>query len=137
MRIDALLQRLKLDWNPQTISAPQVDHELANLNGVQRMVESIRFFALTVEHWVSSDGVLREWLRIMLKIALVIVCPLAIFMPTVTFALWQIALWTAFLVVITKNLLLFPLTALAAITVIGVLVITLRSFVRALTGFGH
>jgi hypothetical protein len=133
MRIDALLQRLKLEWNPQPISAPQVDDDLGNLNGVQRMVESIRFFVLTVEHWVSSEGVLREWLRIMLKIALVVVCPLAIFMPTVTFALWQIALWTAFLAVITQNLILFPLTALAALTLVGVLVITLRSFVRALT----
>jgi hypothetical protein len=70
----------------------------------------------------------------MLKIALVVVCPLAIFMPTVTFALWQIALWTAFLVIITKNLILFPLTALAALTLIGVLVITLRSLGRILVG---
>jgi hypothetical protein len=135
--IDWLKQRLKLQWSPQPISAPQVDHELAHLNGVQRMVESIRFFTLTAEHWICSDGVLREWLRIMFKIALVIICPLAVFMPTVTFALWQMALWTAFLVVITKNLSLFPLTALAALTLVGVLVITLRSLVRALMGFGH
>jgi hypothetical protein len=133
MRIDALLQRLKLGWNPQAISAPKVDDDLGNLNGVQRTVESVRFFALTVEHWISNDGVLREWLRIMLKIALVIVCPLAIFMPTLSFALWQIAVWTAFLVVITQNLVLFPLTALAALTLIGALVITLRSLMRALT----
>jgi hypothetical protein len=48
-------------------------------------------------------------------------------MPTVTFALWQLAAWTAFLVLITKNLILFPLAALVAIALCGVLVIVVRS----------
>jgi hypothetical protein len=122
-----LIQRSKLEWNPQPISKPQSDPEFTNLDGVQRMIESLRFFGLSTEYWISPDGVLREWLRVMCKLGILVLCPLVIFMPTVTFALWQIALWVAFLVMIMKSLVLFPLAALAAIALCGVLVIVVRS----------
>jgi hypothetical protein len=121
------LQRSKLEWNPQRIPPPQVDPDLTHLSGTQRMVESLRFFVLTAEHWISPDGALREWLRVMCKLGLLILCPLVIFMPTVSFALWQLALCVAFLVAIMKNLILFPLAALVAIALCGVLVIIIRS----------
>lgn len=121
------IQRSKLEWNPLPITAPQVDQELAQLSGPQRMIESLRFFILSAEHWISADGVLREWLRVMCKLGILVLCPLVIFMPTVTFALWQVALWVAFLVAITKSLILFPIAALAAITLCGTLVIVVRS----------
>ncbi len=122
-----LLQKLKLEWNPKPISAPQPDENLAHLNGTQRMVESIRFFLLTTEHWISADGILREWLRMMLKLFILVTCPIVIFMPTVAFALWQVALWTTFLLVITKTFILLPIGALVAITLVGILVIVVRS----------
>lgn len=123
------IQRLKLEWNPQPIPKPEVDHTLTDLNGVQRTVESVRFFSLAAEYWISPDGILREWLRVMCKLGLMILCPLVIFMPTVSFALWQLAVWTAFMVVITTNLILFPLAALTAITLMGILVIVVRSII--------
>ena len=122
-----LIQRSKLEWNPLPITAPQVDRGLAQLSGPQRMIESLRFFILSAEHWISADGVLREWLRVMCKLGILVLCPLVIFMPTVTFALWQVALWVAFLVAITKSLILFPIAALAALTLCGTLVIVVRS----------
>jgi len=122
-----LIERSKLEWNPQPVTAPAVDPRLKELSGSQRVIESIRFFALSAEHWISADGILREWLRVMCKLGVLIICPLVIFMPTVTFALWQIALWVAFLVAITNSLILFPLGALAAITLCGTLVIVVRA----------
>jgi hypothetical protein len=127
---DGLLHRM--GWNPQPLLQPELDPGFTHLNGPQRMVEAICSFVLSAEHWISSDGVLREWLRVMLRIGLIILCPVLAFMPTITFALWQLAVWTAFVVVIAKNLVLIPLTALAAITALGVLVIVIRSSVRAL-----
>src|SRR5688572_3185462 len=59
------IQRSKLEWNPQPITAPTVDPELKDLTGPQRVIESLRYFILSAEHWISSDGILREWLRIM------------------------------------------------------------------------
>jgi len=122
-----LIHRSKLEWNPQPINAPRVDQELAHLGGAQRMIESLCYFVLSAEHWISPDGVLREWLRVMCKLGILILCPLLIFMPTVTFALWQVAIWVALLVAITKSLILFPLAALLAITLCGTLVIVVRS----------
>jgi hypothetical protein len=122
-----VVERSKLEWNPQPIPQLQVDPELTNLCGTQRMVEALRYFILSTEYWISPDGVLREWLRVMAKAGILILCPLVIFMPTVTFALWQVALWVAFLVMITKSLIVFPLAALAAIALSGVLVIVVRS----------
>lgn len=124
-----LIERSKLEWNPQPVTSPVVDSHLKDLTGAQRVIESIRFFALSAEYWISADGVLREWLRVMCKLGILIICPLVIFMPTVTFALWQLALWVAFLVAITNSLILFPLGALAAITLCGTLVIVVRSIV--------
>ena len=131
---DWLKQAFKVVWNPQPIPRPVVDPHLAHLNGPQRMVESITFFALACEHWISSDGVLREWLRINSRLGLLILSPMLMFMPTISFGLWQIALWTAFLVLITKNLVLLPLAALATIALLGVLVIVFKASVRALAG---
>jgi len=121
------IQRSKLEWYPQPIPRPAVDQDLKNLSGPQRMVEAIRFFLHSAEYWISSDGVLREWLRIMCKVFILVTCPVLLFMPTVSFALWQIALWVAFLVAIMKSLILFPLAALVAITLCGILVIVVRS----------
>ncbi len=122
-----IIERSKLEWNPQAITAPAVDANLKDLTGPQRVIESIGFIILSMEYWISSDGVLREWLRIMCKLGILIIFPLVIFMPTVTFALWQIALWVALLVAITKSLILFPLAAIAVITLCGTLVIVVRS----------
>lgn len=122
-----LIERSRLEWNPQPITVPKVDPVLTHLTGPQRMIESLRYFILSAEHWISADGVLREWLRIMCKVFVLVTCPIVIFLPTVTFALWQIALWLAFLVAIAQSLILFPLAALLAVTFCGVLAIVVRS----------
>ena len=131
---DWIKRAFKVVWNPQPIPRPTVDPDLSQLNVAQRMVESVRFFVLTCEHWLSSDGMLREWLRVTGRLGLLILSPMLIFTPAITFGLWQLALWTEFLVSISKNLVLVPLVALAAVTLVGLLVIILRSSVRALAG---
>jgi len=131
---DCFRQAFKVVWNPQPLRAPVVDPDLSLLNGPQRMMESISFFILSAEYCVSADGVLREWLRLTSRLGLLIASPVLIFMPTITFGLWQIAMWTDYLVRIFKNLVLVPLAALAAIMLVGLIVITFRSSVRALAG---
>ena len=131
---DCFKQAFKVVWNPQPLPSPSVDPDLSQLNGPQRMMESISFFILSAEYCISADGVLREWLRLTSRLGMLIASPMLIFMPTITFGLWQIAMWTDYLVRIFKNLVLVPLAALAAIMLVGLIVITFRSSVRALAG---
>jgi len=107
------------DWfipriHREPIPAPTIDPDFDQLNPPQRVVESIRFFVLSSEHWLSSDGLLRAWLRATLRIF----CPLLAILPTITFVLWQMALWAGFLVTISKSIVIVPLAVLAAIILI-------------------
>jgi hypothetical protein len=67
-----LLARSKLEWNPKPISPPLVDPELTDLCATQRMIESLRFFVLSTEYWIAPDGLIREWLRVMCKLGLLV-----------------------------------------------------------------
>lgn len=118
--------RIRQHWNPQPVEPPQVDPELPKLNGLQRAAESLRYTILRFEWWVSSNGNLREWLRLNSKISSVLVIPAVLVVPLVTFLLWQAFKWTGWLVGIAGNLVLFPLAILAAVIVISAVIILLR-----------
>ena len=64
-------------------------------------IESIRFFVLHAEYWISPDGMLREWLRLMLKLMLLIASPTLLLLPLLTLVLWQLAVCSAYLVIMT------------------------------------
>jgi hypothetical protein len=122
----SLIERLKAHWNPRPIEPPKVDPELTTLDGLQRVVESFRYTALTLEWWLSANGKLREWLRLNSKIGSVLVIPAVIVVPLISFILWQIAKWTGWLVSIAGNLILFPMAALVAVIVILAVIAVLR-----------
>jgi hypothetical protein len=118
-----------LRWNPQPISRPHVDPALLKLSSLQRAIESIRFFVLHAEYWISPDGLLREWLRLMLKLTLLIASPTLLLLPLLTLLLWQLAVCSAYLVIIATNLILFPLAALLAIAAVGIVVVVIRALI--------
>jgi hypothetical protein len=118
-------QFLQRHWQPTPIEPPIADAEIEKLNGLQRSAEVFRFNLLSLEWWLSPNGRLREWLKLHGKISSILLIPAVLVVPLVTFILWQIATWIAFLVQIAGGLIVLPLAALAAaILITGVVILT-------------
>jgi len=112
-------------WQPKPIKPPIAEPEIENLNGLQRSAEVIRFNLLSLEWWLSPNGRLREWLKLHGKISSILIIPAVLVIPLVTFILWQLATWIAFLVQIAGSLIVLPLAILgAALVMSGVVIIT-------------
>ena len=112
------LAPIKTLWQPQPLEPPRVDPELPELNSLQRSAESLRYSTLKTEYWMSAGGTLREWLRLNCIVAVVLGIPAFIVVPIITFLLSQFTTWTALLVQIAKNLVVFPIIAVVAIGLI-------------------
>ena len=74
---------------------------------------------------MSPNGRLREWLKLHGKISSILLIPAVLVIPLITFILWQLAIWIAFLLQIAGSLIVLPLVILAAALVIaGVVIVT-------------
>jgi hypothetical protein len=51
------------------LELPGIDPELTRLGAIERTAETLRYSALRAEHWLSPTGLLREWLRRILRLA--------------------------------------------------------------------
>jgi len=102
---------LRLRWNPGKLENPEVPEDLELLTPLARGSEVIRYNVLRAKHWISPAGSLREWLRWNLAIGAAMLIPAFIVVPVTTYLLAQFVTWTALLVQIVKNLLIFPILA--------------------------
>ena len=105
-------------WRPEPIPPPSVDPHLEILSGVERSAEVMRYSVLSMEFWLSPKGFLREWLRLNWKLAMVLIIPVALVVPIITFALGQFMNWAALLAATTASIILFPLSALLLVGLI-------------------
>jgi hypothetical protein len=123
--IECLKQLIRRHWKPKPIDPPQPDSEIENLTGPQRSAEVIKYSILSLEFWLSPLGRLREWVRLNGKLSAVLLVPALLVVPLITFIVWQIATWFAFLVQIAGSLIVLPLAILAATVLItGVVILT-------------
>jgi len=122
---------VKALWRPNTLEPPTVDPELTNLTALQRSAESFRYVALKTEYWISAGGTLREWLRLNCYIALILGIPALFVVPAITFLLTQFTTWTALLVQIAKNLIVFPILAILAVALISAVLSVTKSFISS------
>jgi hypothetical protein len=117
-----VLTRLKAfmlrHWHPEPIPPPFVDPDLEKLSGVERSAEVVRYSILSLEFWLSPKGWLREWLRLNWKLGLVLLIPVLLVVPIITFALGQFCIWAALIAATTSSIILFPLSALLVIGLI-------------------
>src|SRR5687768_5090903 len=120
------LSILRQQWKPLEVKKPAVDPELHRLTDVQRSAEVFRYSVLTTEYWLSPKGKLREWLRLNVLVAVVIGFPALFIVPIITYLLGQFVTWTELLMQIGKNLLVFPVTVIAAIAVFTALLCFIR-----------
>src|SRR3984957_21287071 len=96
------------------------------MNALQRVVESWRYNLRNLEFWISPDGNLREWIRHVARLAILIGVPSFIVLPIITFALGQLVGWTRTLTSILEMLIVLPILALVAIPLVFVTWLTLR-----------
>ena len=59
-------------WNPQPITPPEIDPDLGELNPLVRAAEVMSYSARRLEHWLSPNGILREWVRLNFLVAAII-----------------------------------------------------------------
>ena len=85
---------------------------LAQMNGLQRVVECFRYTILSVEHWISPDGHLREWLRRNLLLGAWLIVPALFVMPIIGLILWQLTGW---LNMLSGRFIILPLLILLVI----------------------
>lgn len=93
---------------PQPLSPPHVDPALPLLSGLERAAEVLRYTAQCIEHWLSPHGVLREWFRRNMRLALAVSIPLLVMAPVVTLLFDQLRGWSASALDVATNLARMP-----------------------------
>jgi len=101
------------------IQTPAVNPELEQLGPVERAGEVVRYSIQRAEHWLSPGGMLREWLRFNLKLALFLGIPTVVLTPIITLLLTTAVTWSGILADIARNLVLIPAWLGAALLIIA------------------
>jgi hypothetical protein len=105
---------------------PLVNKNLSKLDGLTRSTESIRYFLLNVEYWISPDGRVREWLRYNVLLFILLVIPAIFVMPAIGLILWQLTGWLSMLQTIGIRLIVLPILFLAALLVIKTVIALIK-----------
>lgn len=82
-------------WNPIPVPPPAIAMNLGELAWPERSSEVICFTLLSVEHWLSRSGFLREWLRVNLWLAVILTLTAVLLVPPLTALLAGAAEWTS------------------------------------------
>ena len=101
---NALRRGMMIIWRPEPLRLPSVPRELPRLGWPERCAESLRFALLGAEHWLSSGGLLREWIRLKLRVAVCLLAAAVLVVPPATFILESTAEWAALLASTARNL---------------------------------
>jgi hypothetical protein len=84
-------------WNPKPVPKPVIPTDLEQLSWPERSAEVVCHALLSVEHWLSGGGWLREWIRLNLWIAVVLIAAALLVIPPVTAVLEGVRDWTGLL----------------------------------------
>tara|TARA_R110002096_G_scaffold288290_1_gene481992 strand:+ start:1421 stop:1948 length:528 start_codon:yes stop_codon:yes gene_type:complete len=135
------LQVLRHLWNPAPVPKPRIDPHLDELSWPERSGEVIGFTVLSLEHWLSQGGVLREWLRLNLWLAVLFTLFAVLFVPPVTALLEGAAEWSALggdiVENITTAILRLPPVVLAIATLLLVVKLLQRQWSKRRQGSRH
>jgi hypothetical protein len=98
------LRVIRWVWNPEPIEPPTVDPELPKMPWPERCAEAIRYAFLRAEHWLSRQGVLREWLRLNLWVGVALLAAALLVVPPVTILLTGAAVWSGLIETTVTNI---------------------------------
>lgn len=99
---------MSVKLQPTAIHPPRVDPMLTRLDHLPRAAEVLRYTVQRMEHWLSPQGLLREWFRRNLRLALAVTLPLLLFAPAMTLLLTHATQWSAQLLDVAGNLAQIP-----------------------------
>lgn len=71
-------------WSPRPLPLPSIDPEFRTMGWLERSAEVTRFSLLCLEYWVSQSGILREWLRLNLWVAMFLFAAAILIIPAAT-----------------------------------------------------
>lgn len=71
-------------WSPRPLPPPAIDPDFDRMGWLERSAEVIRFSFLSLEYWLSQRGILREWLRLNLWVAMVLLSAAILIVPPST-----------------------------------------------------
>jgi len=86
--------------------------EISNPNALVRSAAALCYMVKQSIHWLSPTGRLKEWLRTIGEIAVMIAAPVFLIFPSITFAISQLVAWVSGLVVLFGKLILLPILIL-------------------------
>lgn len=81
-------------WNPAPVTKPVITTDLEDLTWPERSVAVIGHAMLSLEYWLSRSGWIREWLRLNLWLAVVLIVASLLVVPPVTAVLAGFRDWT-------------------------------------------
>lgn len=115
----------KLERDLRALAPPRIDPRLTTFSPLERAAETLLYSVLRAEFWLSPKGLLREWLRRILQLAIAVLVPLLIFAPMISTLLEKFAGWSVQAVVIATNLSKIPikLSSGVAVTTAGFLLL--------------
>jgi hypothetical protein len=90
------------------LEPPALDPNFSRLAALERAGEVLRYHARRTEHWLSPGGHVRAWLRLNIRLALVLGIPTVLLTPIVTLILTTAVTWSARLAEIARNLAIIP-----------------------------
>lgn len=100
-RRESLVQRM---WNPAPVPRPEVDPDLPNLGWIERSATVVHYAILSIEHWLSPHGTMRELLRLILWTALILTLVSAVLVPPVSGVLQGAVEWTELTASVLNNI---------------------------------
>lgn len=106
LRTQRLPDALRL--TPVPLPVPRASAEVSSPDVLRRSAAVFIHTVLRAEHWLSPNGLLREWLRRWLLLAVLTCVPVFLFSPIIAVLLEHLTLWSASLLNICTNLAAIP-----------------------------
>jgi hypothetical protein len=122
--------REAIRWQPCPLEKPTVHEDLPHMSHVERSAEALRYQMLRLEFALSPDGGMREWLKLVLRMAIVAGAPCLLIVPIVTYFLSGFAAWTSFLRAAAINLVVTVAALIALVLLLMIFASILGAAVR-------
>lgn len=90
-------------WNPAPVAPPRIDPDMDDWSWPERTVEVVTFALLSTEFWLSRGGLLREWIRLNIWLALFLGLGAFLVVPPLTALIDGAAEWSRLLTQIVGN----------------------------------
>ena len=115
---------------PTPVTSPEVDPQITRLSPIERSAEVLRYSIRRAEYWLSPEGLLREWIRRILRLAMALAVPTVLLAPLITLLLFRLQAWSASVLEIVQNISKIPAQLSSGLFFAGVAYLLFRWLMR-------